>query len=147
MSYTYQNDPLVFWQHGKPANNCGFGDYEHVGDWSWEFYPFAYSWLAPQDAAPQPAPHLKGFGCSGGCSCGGKCKSGMGQAATGLFGTNLFTTTDFSQWGWGEWTVLGIGAWGALRILSDIAGAGRAVGGTVRKAHRRTKKVAQGLFG
>jgi hypothetical protein len=138
---SYQFDPLLFWQHGTPSRGCGFGDYEHVGDWSWQFYPFEYAWLAPADSAPQPAPHLKGFGCSGGCSCGGKCKSGMGQASgPGLFGTGLFTSMDPSTWGWGEWltgiAVLYVGS----SLLGDVSRAGRATGAAYRGAKKTYKR-------
>ena len=133
---SYQFDPLLFWQHGTPSRSCGFGDYEHVGDWSWEFYPFAYAWLAPQDSVPQPAPRLKGFGCSGGCNCGGKCKSGMGQASTGLFGTGLFSSSDPSQWGWGEYLAIAAGAYVGISLLGDVKTAGRKAGAGYRAVRR-----------
>ena len=143
--------PLAFWQHGntKGMGARGLSAYENSGDWTWEFDPFVYSFLAPADSAQQPAPIISGFsGCGDKCGCGGKCGGhGMWQASTGLFGTNLFTTTDFSQWGWGEWTVLAVGAWGTLRIIGDIKGAGKSVAKRVRKTRKRAAKVSEGLFG
>lgn len=137
MSYTYQNNPLVFWQHGNPSRNCGFGDYERTGDWSWEFYPFAYSWLAPLDSAPQPAPILP-RGMGDGCGCGGSCgcKNGMGQATTGLFGTGLFSSSDPSQWGWGEWASIAVGVYFAGSLLGDVKSGGRRAGAAYRAAKR-----------
>ena len=57
MSYigVVPQSPLAFWQHG-------FGAYENVGDWAWEYDPFVFSFLAPMDSKPQPAPVIAGFG-------------------------------------------------------------------------------------
>jgi len=38
--------------------------YVHSGNWSWEFDPPPYDFLAPRDSAPQPAPILRGFGAA-----------------------------------------------------------------------------------
>ena len=78
-----------------------------------------------------------------GCGCGGGCGQGLGQ---GLFNSGLFTSNDFSQWGWGEWAVLVVGAWGALRILGDIRGAGKTVTSGYRKRQRRRKRIAEASF-
>jgi hypothetical protein len=63
MSYVpvKRGSPAAFWQHGAYPG-CGFGAYEDVGDWTWEFDPYVFSFLAPADSAPQPAPVISGFG-------------------------------------------------------------------------------------
>lgn len=76
-----------------------------------------------------------GWGMSGdcGCGCGGKCK-GMGQ---------LFETTDISQWGIGEWAVIGLGGLGLIFAVNAIS---KGVGGvrsyTRKRASRARKKAA-----
>jgi len=132
------NSPLAFWQHGQ-ARSKGFGAYESVGDWTWEFDPFAFSFLAPADSTPQPAPFIKGFG---GCGCGGSCggcgghKHGVGQTSAGLFGTGLFSSSDPTQWGWGEWATIGGGLYVAGSLFGDLKGAGRRAGKAYRAAAR-----------
>lgn len=112
----------------------GLGDYENVGDWTWELYPFAYDFLAPADSTPQPAPVIRGLGC--GCGCGGGCQEGLGQTSTtgGLFGTGLFSSSDPANWGWGEWLALGLGGWAFLSAVGDVKRAGRATGRAYRAA-------------
>lgn len=131
--------PLSMWQHGAGK---GFGAYENVGDWTWEFDPFVFGFLAPADSTPQPAPTIKGFG---GCGCGGKCGgcgghnhgvSGLGQ---GLFNTGCFSSTDISTWGWCEWGLLAAGAYFAVSFLGDLIGAGK----SVKSSYRSYKKSAQ----
>jgi hypothetical protein len=150
MSYfpTDPQSPQILWQHAQvPPQQVapGFGDYDKVGDWAWEFYgPNAYAWEAPADSAPQPAPILPdpAWGSSGlsGCGCGGTCGGcghdhGVGQfgTGTGFLGTNLFTTTDVSQWGWGEWSVVAAAVYLGGSLLGDL---GRGAS-SVRKSYRR----------
>lgn len=128
------NSPLSFWQHGR-----GFGAYQNVGNWTWEFDPFVFSFLAPSDSRPQPAPVISGFG---GCGCGGSCggcgghKHGVGQASSGLFGTGLFTSSDPTQWGIGEWATIAGGLYVAGSLFGDIKSAGRRAGKGYRAAVR-----------
>jgi hypothetical protein len=107
----------------------GFGDYEQTGDWSWEFYPPPYDFLAPSDSVAVPAPVLYTPASSGpglGCACGGKCGDCGGL---GLFDSGL----DLSQWGVGEWVAAaGIGYLG-ITLLGGLMGATRKVRRTVRK--------------
>jgi hypothetical protein len=139
MSYlpTDPQSPQILWQHAQIPPQVvapGFGDYEHVGDWGWEYFgPNAYAWEAPADSAPQPAPILPdpAWGSSGlGCGCGGTCGGcgdhdhGLGQ---GLLNTGLFQSTDISTWSWMEWAVLGLGVWGAANILGDVSSGARSV--------------------
>ncbi len=112
----YRRDNNLFEQ-------SGIGGYRESGDWTWEFYPPPYDFLAPPDSVAQPAPVLyphDGHGM-GGCGCGGSCGGcgdhGMGQTTgPGLFGTGLFVSMDPSTWGWGEYSVIGAGAY---LLLSD----------------------------
>ena len=60
----------------------GLADYQPTGNWSWEFYPPPYDFLAPPRSIPMPgvvmpedALQPRGFG---GCGCGGKCGGGCG---------------------------------------------------------------------
>jgi hypothetical protein len=138
---------LALWQHGQLGR--GFGAYESVGDWTWELNPFAFSWLAPGDSTPQPAPIISGFSGLGGCGCGGSCGgcgshshgvSGLGQ---GLLNTGLFASTDVSTWGIGEWSILAIAALGAVNILGGIAGAGKSTAKAYSGYKRRKKKRLQ----
>lgn len=113
------------WEFGNPpTKGRGFGDvargYQASGDWSWMFYPAPFDFLAPKDSTPQPAPTISGFS---GCGCGGKCGGcgdhGVGQA-TGVFGSGLFSSTDISQWGIGEWALVGVGLYVAGSIFGDV---------------------------
>lgn len=91
----------------------GVGEYDAVGNWSWEYYPPPYDFLAPANAAPQSAPILfpQGMsGCGGGCGCGGKC----GHAGVGGF----LDAFDFSQWEWTDWLM----AIGGLYFISSLWG-------------------------
>lgn len=116
------NSPAGLWQQS------GIGDYEDVGDWTWMFDPGAYWWLAPQDSTVQPPIPSTGLGD---CGCGGKC-GGCGHNH-GVSGFGLFDSMDFTTWGWQEWGVVGLIAWGAVGILSDVKRARR----KVRRASRR----------
>jgi hypothetical protein len=135
-------------QHG----NRGFGDYNQVGDWTWEFFgPNAFAWEDPADSMPQPAPLLPNSswlnpglsGCGCGCKGAGSCgdKHGMGQTALpaiaapggGVFGTGLFASTDLTTWGWGEWAVIAGGAYLGISLLNDVGSAGKSAGRTIRR--------------
>ena len=113
----------------------GVGSYRNSGDWTWEFYPPPYDFLAPSDSAPMPAPVLftPGVGGLSGCHCGGRCGGhgcGRGGVAGGL---GLFDSgLDLSQWGIGEWAIAGAGLYLALSLFGDT----RKVAGKVRVASR-----------
>jgi hypothetical protein len=64
--------------------NRGMGTYKNVGDWTWEFYPGPYSFLAPSDSAPQPAPILYAKRGMSGCGCG--CNGAPGGCGGGGVG-------------------------------------------------------------
>lgn len=124
----------------------GIGAFEQVGDWSWMFYPGAFSWLAPRDSAIQPAIPSTGLG---GCGCGGKCggcggghdhSHGLGQ---GLFNTGCFASTDMSTWGWCEWGLLAAGAYFAVSFVGDLIGAGRSVKSSYRSYRKSAQRRAQ----
>jgi hypothetical protein len=157
MSYlpTDPQSPQILWQHAQVPPQVvapGFGDYDQVGDWAWEFYgPNVYAWEAPADSAPQPAPILPALsGLSGDCGCGGTCGGcgdhhGVGQfgTGTGFLGTNLFTTTDVSQWGWGEWACVAAAIYVGGSLIGDIGGIVSGGMGAYRGSQRRAKKRAQ----
>jgi hypothetical protein len=64
----------------------GLGEYEPTGNWSWEFYPPPYDFLAPPAVLPVPGvvmpedrlQNMGGFSGLAGCGCGGKCGGGCG---------------------------------------------------------------------
>lgn len=109
--------------------------YAHTGNWTWEFYPPPYDWLAPRRAAPMPAPILfpappsrgmSGCGCGGSCGgCGGGHVHGMGLFDSGL---------DFTGWGVPELAVVALGVYLVGSVLGD---AGRARTGIKRAVRRR----------
>ena len=120
----------------------GMGAYSHVGDWSWEFYPPPYDFLAPSNSAPQPAPVLyppparpAGLGC--GCGCGGGCASkGMG----------LFDSMDMSTWGWGEWGAIAVGVYLLVNVVGDVKVAGKKLRSAKSRVRAR-REAETGLFG
>jgi hypothetical protein len=116
----------------------GLGSYDHTGDWSWEFYPPPYNFLAPADSVPIPAPILltPGGGLSG-CHCGGTCGGCGGHShGMGLFDTGL----DLTGWGVAEYSVVGIGLYTLFKIIGDT----RRVTSSVRKSSRaRASKAAR----
>jgi hypothetical protein len=113
----------------------GLGSYDHTGDWSWEFYPPPYDFLAPANAAAMPAPILltPGGGLSGaGCGCGGSCGGCGGHShGMGLFESGF----DWTQWGAGEWTVAGVGSYLAVSLMGDMMRAKQ----TVQRKFRRRR--------
>lgn len=113
----------------------GIGAYQNVGDWTFELFPYDYSFEAPADSVPIPPPVLKGMGC--GCGCGGGCSKnqGLGQ---GLFNTGLFASTNPLQWGIGEWATLGVGLYLAGSIISDTGSATA----TAKRSFRKHKGKA-----
>jgi hypothetical protein len=126
----------------------GMGDYLRSDNWSWEFFPPPYSFLAPPPgfAPGQVAPEevgqlgMSGFGCGGGsCSCGGTCH-GMGDDgdASSLFYLP-FQSSDISTWGWEEWALIFAGGYTVLGLIWD---AGKGVS-TVRKAARSRASKAR----
>jgi hypothetical protein len=143
------NSPLAFWQHGQ-ARSKGFGAYESVGDWTWEFDPFAFSFLAPSDSTPQPAPYIKGFG---GCGCGGKCgcgdghKHGVGQAATGVLGTSCFSSSNISSWGICEWGAIAVGLYLTGSVVGDLTTAAQKTKKAARSVQRHQAAAGLGVGG
>lgn len=130
----------------------GLGEYEHTGDWGWEYYPPPYDFLAPSDSVPMPAPILGrrrgpvvafssanrgGFPARrpivapgvGGCHCGGTC----GHCKAGL---GLFDSMDFTTWGVGEWATVALGVY----LLSSMFGDTRRVARSVSKGRARRKR-------
>lgn len=110
----------------------GIGAYDHVGDWSFELFPYAYSFEAPADSRPIPPPILGGKGMGCGCGCGGGCSKnqGLGQ---GLFGTGLFESTNPLQWGIGEWATIGVGLYLASKVIGDAGSAAQTAKKTIKK--------------
>lgn len=129
--------------YGKIPNDLfeqsGIGDYENTGNWAWEFYPPPYNFLAPADSVAMPPPVLggaavvprsPGLGCGGSsCSCGGTCSGAAGHDHAGL---GLFDSMDWTTWGVGEWTAIGIGAYVLLSVIGDT-----------RRGVARTKSAGQ----
>jgi hypothetical protein len=111
----------------------GFGGYQRTGNWTWEFYPPPYDFLAPRNSAPVPPFVYPGRGV-GGCGCGGSC-GGACHGGLGLFESGL----DLSQWGLGEWAAVGLGVY----LLSSVFGDVKRVGGHVRKARRMSESKAR----
>lgn len=120
--------------------NCpsGMGDYDRTGDYSWMFNPPPFNFLNTRGVNPPaemyaPAASM-GLGCAGkpcgGCGC--NRARGMGQA-TGLFGTDLFTSTDFTQWGVGEWAIIGVGIYLASSLLGDVQTGTKKIRSKVRR--------------
>lgn len=99
--------------------------YRDSGNWQWEEYPPPFTWLAPRDSAPQPAPTMPlGLGCS---SCGGGCGSdpqGMGY----------FASMDPSTWGVEEWGTIAAVLFVGSKVISSHP--------TVRKASKRARSAA-----
>ncbi len=90
-------------------------------------------YIAGSPCGPVPVQGPLGLGC---VECG--CSSGLGEA---FLGQEVFTSgLDFSQWGWREWGLTGLGAY----ILFSFFWAQT---GFVQSAHdyrfqRRRKKAA-----
>lgn len=125
----------------------GIGDYQPVADYSFEFYPPPYNFLAPADSRAIPPPVLpikNGLGC--GCGCGGGCaeNQGLGQ---GLFNTGLFTSANPSTWGWGEWAALGVGLYFAGSLIGDVGRGASAAGKSGRRLSRKARKAATSAAG
>lgn len=124
----------------------GLGEYEHSGDWTWEFYPPPYDFLAPADSVAMPAPVLYTPGSSGpglGCACGGSCghcSSGSGGwGGLGLFETGM----DLTGWGVGEYVAAAGVAFLGFKLLSGIMGTTRAVRRTVKKRSASKRRRAE----
>jgi hypothetical protein len=153
------------WEASGIGGLRGFGDYEHTGNWSWEFYPPPYDFLAPKNSVAMPAPVLytpqhyagpRGTGVSG-CGCGGTCggcggghSHGMGQddsttaAPTTLnLGTLFSSGLDFTSWGIGEWAIAGLGAYLVISLFSDVSKGTKKVTRSVSSARRRARKKKQ----
>lgn len=115
----------------------GLGAYDQSGDWTWEFYPPPYDFLAPSDSVPMPAPVLYtpepsgpgGLGCACGGSCG-HCSSGAGGwGGLGLFESGM----DLNGWGVGEYVAAAGVAFLGFKVLGSLFSAGQTVRKTVRR--------------
>jgi hypothetical protein len=87
---------------------------------------------------PPPYGFASGMGhccesCASGGSCSGHDHHGMGQ---------LFESTDISQWGMGEWAVIGLGGLGAIYALSLLGKGASGVRSYGRKRASRARKRA-----
>lgn len=127
--------------YGRAPNDLmeqsGIGDYEHTGNWQWEYYPPPYDFLRPADSVAMPPPVLggasvvpSGLGCGGGCGCGGTCGGGGGRHDHA--GLGLFDSMDWTTWGLGEWTAIAIGSYVLLSVIGDT-----------KRTVTRTKKAAK----
>lgn len=124
---------------------AGLGDYDRSGDWSWEFFPPPYDFLAPPDSAPQPAPIMRGNRIVlptpivlapkgvGDCGCG--CNGAGDCHGLGLFDAGF----DYTRWGAPEWTFIGVGAYLTLSLVGDLFTAGR----TVKRGYRKIRPRAR----
>jgi hypothetical protein len=61
---------------------------------------------------------------------------GLGPQSCGL---GLFDSMDFSTWGFGEYLVIGLGAYLAFKLMGDVG----KVAGTVRKRRRSSASRAR----
>ena len=124
-------------------------------NYSWEYYPPPYDFLSPT-CPPAANPAMaqasgwsggivprghsgKGFGsCCQSCASGGACTGhdhGLGQ----LFASGL----DYTQWGWGEWAAVAVGAYLVINLAGDIMSGTRKVTRTYKRVRSRSKKKAQ----
>ena len=85
--------------------------YQNVGDWTAEFYPPPYDFMAPPQTGWASGHTHDCGGCGGGCGCA-SCKG------LGLFDSGL----DVTQWGAAEWAVAALGVYLAMNILGDVSG-------------------------
>jgi hypothetical protein len=150
---------MAYMQQGPAPKNAvynlweksGIGAFDQVGDWSWQYYPPPYDFLAPADSVAIAPPvlftrssgrnhaHGEGLnGLGGGCHCGGTCGH-----CWGVSGLGLFDSMDMSTWGVGEWGVVAVGGYLAIKIFSDLSRGGRAVRKTVRRRRSRSAKRAR----
>lgn len=111
----------------------GVGDYESTGNWSWEFYPPPYDFLAPRNSAPMPAPIIgaQGMGCAGGCGCGGHCSKGVGSLADAF---------DFSTWETTDYLLAAGGVYLLFSILGDFSRAKKKVSRYSRSRGAKTRR-------
>lgn len=110
----------------------GVGSYSHPGNWTWEFYPPPYDFLAPLDSVPMPSPILGRSRGVGGCGCGGTC-GGCGGGGHHPHGMGLFDSgLDLTGWGIPEWLT----AAGGLYLLFSLFGDTKRAATGVRKYNR-----------
>lgn len=83
--------------------------------------------------------------CCGSCACSKKKScgtSGLGSLG-GLFDSGL----DFTGWGFGEWAVVGLGAYFAWKLFNDVSrgvsGVSKFTKGRSRRRKRRASMRAQ----
>jgi len=120
-----------------PGAPHGMGEYDQVGDWSSEFFPPPYDFLADQPAAI-PAPILytpAGLGNAAACRCGGTC----GHCR----GLGLFDSMDFTTWGWSEWGMVAGGLYLLGSVLGDVGRTKRKISKTVRARQSKAARRAQ----
>lgn len=135
MSYLRQNS--LFERLGIGATRRGVGDYDRVGDWTWEYYPPPYDFLAPADSVAIPAPLLYTQRGMSGCHCGGTC--GGCSRGMGLFDSGF----DISQWGTPEWVAAGVGFYLVAKILGDLGRGGQKIRRAVRSRSSRSRRKQQ----
>jgi hypothetical protein len=116
----------------------GLGGYVHSGNWTWEYYPPPYDFLAPANSRPMVAPILYPRGV-GGCGCGGGCGGACHSAGLGLFDSGL----DLAQWGLGEWAAVGLGVYLIGSLMGDAGRAGRKV--RRYRSARHVKRIKERL--
>jgi hypothetical protein len=114
----------------------GFSGYQHTGNWTWEFYPPPYDFLAPGNSRPMP-PFVYPARGVGGCGCGGSCGGGC-YGGLGLFDSGL----DVSQWGLGEWAAVAVGVYVLGSLVGDTRRAGRRAGRAVKSSYRSVARAA-----
>jgi hypothetical protein len=102
---------MAYRRQNNLFEQSGIGDYVNSGDWSWQFDPPPYDFLAPSDSVAMPPPVLHGHGM-GGCGCGGTC-GGCGG------GLGIFDTMDISTWGVGEWGAVALGVYLLFSLMGD----------------------------
>lgn len=115
--------------------------YRHTGDWTWEFYPPPYAFLAPCDSSPMPAPVFytppKGLGRCG-CGCSGTCECAA-ASGLGLFDSGF----DLTQWGIAEWATVGIGLYLATSLFGDVKRVGGRLGRRRRASQSKSRRREQ----
>ena len=83
--------------------------YSSVPNYEVEFFTPPYNFLAPADSSYPVAPRLPGLGscCSSCATGGGSCKGS---------GVGMFDGA-FSEWGWQEYTVIGMCSYALLSMF------------------------------
>lgn len=135
------------------AASGGLGFYDDTGNYSWEFYPPPYDFLAPGPGDPAPgmvAPEEANLTNGlGGCGCGGSCCSsskGVGQIDLSNILPTFYTpfaSSDISTWGWEEWGIILAGGYLVISMIGDAAKGVGAVRSYSRKRTSARRKALQ----